>query len=178
MWNRNLTRAPVKWHELTWAWERKEKWIAILSWIVFSLLHFDWCCEQFFQLKCSIRFISNFIFIFISFCLFYRCQFLLPHFGMNVTKWIYAKLQFHKAITKSMRCARTSRMRIDLIVNEVHFTSFARPLFFHLECKSIWEFKSAHAIFLFSLFCLCVSCSLGRCEYWRRRKAPIKLFIY
>lgn len=153
-----------RWHELTC--EKKSGLQFRFEWIFFYYLPFQLrCCEQFFQFdsflwRAFFFFISNFIFV--SFCFLSMSIFITPHFGMNVTKRINVmqNCNFTKAITKSyaLRCARTSRMRIDLIVNEVHFTSFHR-WFFHLECKSIWAFKS-HNFHI--LVILSADCSLTR----------------
>lgn len=107
---------------------------------------------------------------------------------MNGSNWMpcMQNCNFTKQFTKyvmRMRCARTSRMRIDLIVNEVHFTSVDWPsiCFPHADWKSIWEFKSAQTIFLFSLFCLLLTHFAG-CECWswreKKPKRQWKLIFY
>lgn len=74
-----------------------------------------------------------------------------------------------------MRCARISRMRIDLIANEVHFTSFHRSglLFPQANFTICLRIQiSTKRFSLFSLFCLLLARLL---QVWIQTKKQKKL---
>lgn len=190
MWNRNLTRAAVRWLLSHWLsrqskkkWKEKKSGLHLLNWMGFGCLPFQWMLWTNFStqiafnlfLCCAITFlltISNFnFFYFVLFC-FYRWQFLLSHFvcmeWMEAIECHVCKIaisQSNLRSTNALRTYITYAHWFNRKWSSFHFFGPVAYVFPHVDCKSAWEFKSAPTIFLFSLFRLLLAHFAG-CECW------------